>query len=361
MSNRHHPHPVIVDNSKDDNALGAFSQEARQAPRPLPPPTPSPVPVPPRLMHPIRPAMFGLAALVGVAVAAVTLLSFTLGRKAPSAERVSNRDAVATLPTAVGSTGPLLDERAAVAPPSVLTPVAAVATDGEPDRRSAVRADIKPVAPPAVAATVGVSLARRSTVGDPIRNTRVEIPTTPETVDARPAVRTTETPIPVAESASIAAAVSTTPPRETKPVASETKPVASMPAPPIDAPAPPAASASAVAAAVKTATGRTAVESVLQRYATAFSTLDARAAKGVWPSVNEGGLARAFSTIKEQQIDLGACDIWVTGPTAVASCEGRARYTPKVGSNTPRSEPRGWTFYLEQDGQQWSIASVVTR
>ena len=106
---------------------------------------------------------------------------------------------------------------------------------------------------------------------------------------------------------------------------------------------------------------RAAVESVLQRYATAFSSLDARAAKEVWPSVNESGLARAFSMVKEQQVDLGACDIWVTGPTAVASCEGQTRYTPKVGSNSVRSEARGWTFYLEQDGQHWSIASVVTR
>jgi hypothetical protein len=359
VSNRHHPHPVIVDNSKDEHALGAFSQEPPQAPQPEPLAPPSPPAAPPRLMRPVWPSMFGLAALAGVAVVAVTLLSFALGGRAPAADRSASRGSDA-LPSPVESTAPQADNQTAVAGPDLLAPAIPSAIGESSDQHSAPRADIRPVALPTAAATVGVSgdrgpaiRERESRTDDSLRNTRIESPPLPN-VDARPASATVETVIPSPEPASIAAAVSAIPPREARPVPN-------APAPLVDAPAPAVAVAPAAAAAIKTGTARTAVESVLQRYATAFSTLDARAAKDVWPSVNESGLARAFSTVKEQQVDLGACDIWVTGPTAVASCEGRTRYTPKVGSKSARSEARGWTFYLEQDGQQWSIASVVTR
>ncbi len=298
--------------------------------------------------------MFGLAALAGVAVVAVTLLSFALGSRAPAADRLASRGTGA-LPSPVESTGPQADNQTSVAVTHVLAPAIPSAVGDSSNEHSAPRADIRPVAPP----TAGVSgdrgpaiRERESGTDDSLRSTRVESPPPPN-VDARPASATAETVVPAPEPASIAAAASAIPPRDARPVPNAPALV--------DAPAAAVAAAPAAAAAIKTGTARTAVESVLQRYATAFSTLDARAAKDVWPTVNESGLARAFSTVKEQQVDLGACDIWVTGPTAVASCEGRTRYTPKVGSKSARSEARGWTFYLEQDGQQWSIASVVTR
>jgi hypothetical protein len=99
----------------------------------------------------------------------------------------------------------------------------------------------------------------------------------------------------------------------------------------------------------------------LQRYAAAFSSLDVGEVKAVWPDVNEGALTRAFSTLQDQRFDLGECDIWVTGASAVASCAGRASYTPKIGTRKARSEAREWTFYLHQDGPLWSIGTVKTR
>jgi hypothetical protein len=117
----------------------------------------------------------------------------------------------------------------------------------------------------------------------------------------------------------------------------------------------------ATAAAPNSATAQTAVSAVLQRYAAAFSALDVRAAKAVWPQVNQDALTRAFSALQEQKFDLGDCDIWVTGASAVASCAGRATYTPKVGNRKQRSEAREWTFYLDQDDQRWSIATVKMR
>jgi hypothetical protein len=93
----------------------------------------------------------------------------------------------------------------------------------------------------------------------------------------------------------------------------------------------------------------------------AFSMLDVRRAKSVWPGVNERNLERAFDSLESQEFNLGECDIAVTLPRAVATCNGSARYVPKVGTRTLRSEPRRWTFRLQQRGQDWSIESVDAR
>jgi hypothetical protein len=103
------------------------------------------------------------------------------------------------------------------------------------------------------------------------------------------------------------------------------------------------------------------VQSVLGRYASAFNALDAGRAKAVWPGVNERNLARAFDSLASQQFDLGDCNISVTPPRAVASCDGTARYTPKVGNRNPRSERRRWTFQLRQRDEDWVIESVDSR
>jgi hypothetical protein len=108
-------------------------------------------------------------------------------------------------------------------------------------------------------------------------------------------------------------------------------------------------------------TPNAAIQSVLGRYASAFSALDASGAKAVWPSVNERNLARAFESLEQQEFDLGACAITVTLPHAVASCRGTARYTPRLGNKKMRTESRQWTFRLEASGEAWSIASVDSR
>jgi hypothetical protein len=108
-------------------------------------------------------------------------------------------------------------------------------------------------------------------------------------------------------------------------------------------------------------TATSAIETVLDRYASAFNALDARRAKAVWPSVNERNLDRAFDSLEQQQFDLGECNIRVTTPKAIASCDGTARYTPKVGSRKMRVERRQWTFTLQASGQSWTIESVDSR
>jgi hypothetical protein len=186
VSNRHHPHPVIVDNSKDEHALGAFSQEPAPAAQPEPFAPPLPPPAPPRLVRPIWTPMFGLAALAGVAVVAVTLLSFALGSRAPAADRLASRGTGA-LPSPVESTGPQADNQTSVAVTHVLAPAIPSAVGDSSNEHSAPRADIRPVAPPTAAATAGVSgdrgpaiRERESGTDDSLRRTRVEKPTATE-------------------------------------------------------------------------------------------------------------------------------------------------------------------------------------
>jgi hypothetical protein len=102
------------------------------------------------------------------------------------------------------------------------------------------------------------------------------------------------------------------------------------------------------------------VRAALSRYEAAFSTLDASAARAVWPTVDANALGRAFDSLQAQQISLGNCSVLVTGQSARANCSGSATWTPKVGGGT-RTEPRQWTFDLEQAGDLWEIVRATAR
>ena len=99
------------------------------------------------------------------------------------------------------------------------------------------------------------------------------------------------------------------------------------------------------------------VRNVLNRYASAYNTLDVNAATRVWPGVNRSALARAFDGLSSQQLSLGDCRVDVEGAKAQARCAGRATWTPKIGSGT-RSESRSWTFELARAGNDWQIVSA---
>ena len=102
------------------------------------------------------------------------------------------------------------------------------------------------------------------------------------------------------------------------------------------------------------------VSSVLERYARAYDSLDASAAREVWPSVDERALARAFAGLESQQVSFDTCRIDVQGEIANASCRGLASYVGKVGNREPRTEPRQWTFELRRDGEAWKIETART-
>lgn len=144
--------------------------------------------------------------------------------------------------------------------------------------------------------------------------------------------------------------------------------VAAAPAPPaVPAPSPvavpetPTATRATGPSVPDEAAETTAVRTALNRYRNAFSNLDASGAKAVWPDVDEKTLTRAFSQLEQQVIVFDACNIDVAAARATASCNGRAQFVPKVGSRTPRTESRQWTFTLNRGERDWKIQSVTSR
>lgn len=101
-----------------------------------------------------------------------------------------------------------------------------------------------------------------------------------------------------------------------------------------------------------------AVRGILDRYAAAYSRLDASAAQEIWPRVNRSALSRAFDGLASQQVSLDQCDVDVHGGTARAICAGSATWAPKIGNGNSRTEPRNWTFQLAKAGSDWQIVSA---
>jgi hypothetical protein len=100
------------------------------------------------------------------------------------------------------------------------------------------------------------------------------------------------------------------------------------------------------------------VQQTLQRYRSAYEDLDAQSAHAVWPAVNQVALARAFDGLESQTLTFDACDVRVRGEAATATCQGSARYVPKIGNRQPHIEPRVWNFTLHKSGTDWKIDSA---
>jgi hypothetical protein len=104
------------------------------------------------------------------------------------------------------------------------------------------------------------------------------------------------------------------------------------------------------------------VREVLDRYSAAYSTLDAIAAKEIWPAVDARALSRAFDGLQSQEVRFDRCDLTVAGSDAKAICHGIASYVPKVGSRTPRSLSHYWVFALKRAASDtWTIAQAEVR
>jgi hypothetical protein len=135
-----------------------------------------------------------------------------------------------------------------------------------------------------------------------------------------------------------------TPPRQTG-VVQESPVVAA-----VSAPSPPPAAAISDESLL--------VKQVLQQYRTAYEGLDAQSAHAVWPAVNQTALARAFDGLESQSLTFDACEVRVRGESAIAICQGSAKYVPKIGNRQPRTEPRVWNFSLRKAGSDWKIDSA---
>lgn len=127
----------------------------------------------------------------------------------------------------------------------------------------------------------------------------------------------------------------------------------------VAAPAPPATPVLTVPVAVRT--DDVGVQAALQRYGSAYSRLDARAAQAVWPSVDARALARAFEGLESQSLQFDRCELEVRETVARAECFGTATYVRRIGSKAARTEPRAWTFSLRKSGDAWQILSAAAR
>jgi hypothetical protein len=98
----------------------------------------------------------------------------------------------------------------------------------------------------------------------------------------------------------------------------------------------------------------TLVRDILDKYADAYTRLDADAAQAVWPSVNRAALSRAFSGLNEQRIAFSDCAVLVHSTQARATCSGSTTWEPKIGGGA-RTDVRRWAFELEKSGSDWVL------
>lgn len=230
----------------------------------------------------------------------------------------------------VAAAGPAPAARIAVAPPPATLPEPVRELVAEASAPSPAHADA--AAPREVKAPEPEPTPRESSAKPPSVATSEGLPTLPDVATATP---------PPAPPARV----------EAPPPAPPAAPTAGLggtvlPAPSVDVKAP-----------VVEVAQEPLVQSVLNRYAAAYSSLDADAAARVWPTVNRGSLARAFDGLAKQRVSLGDCRIDVTGNKARARCAGSATWSPKVGSGT-HTESREWTFELMRVGPDWQILNA---
>jgi hypothetical protein len=72
-------------------------------------------------------------------------------------------------------------------------------------------------------------------------------------------------------------------------------------------------------------------------------------------------LARAFDQLASQNVTFDGCTIELRGVQADATCRGKVRYVPKVGSRTAHVDTHQWTFLLERARAGWTITRVDVR
>jgi hypothetical protein len=123
---------------------------------------------------------------------------------------------------------------------------------------------------------------------------------------------------------------------------------------PVAAAPPPSAPAAASPTPSTPADDAVLVRSILDKYAEAYTRLDADAAKAVWPSVNRAALSRAFNGLNEQRIAFNDCSVNVRSTEARATCSGSTTWEPKIGGG-PHTDTRRWAFDLEKSADGWII------
>jgi hypothetical protein len=103
----------------------------------------------------------------------------------------------------------------------------------------------------------------------------------------------------------------------------------------------------------------TSIRQALDAYAGAYSSLDVGATIDVWPTVDRQALARAFGTLRSQEVAFDSCRLEVATGTAVAHCRGTLQFVRRIGNPAPRAEAQQWTFRMRKLGDLWKIERVT--
>ena len=329
------PSPLLSDERASEPAYEAAYEdedepiEEEPAPvYPIPPPIVEGVPEPPAALRGTR--LMWAAVLLALSGLAIGYSEFRTGRRqAMEVVRASETPPAAETPSAPEE--PIVTfERAPV--PSEPEPVAA--PEPEPER-------------PATPRTV-----------EPSRRPEPEPEPEPQPrVVMRAASATPPRPVSPAMAPPPAAAPATTSMPAATPAPTPTLAI-DTPRTPIAEPVLHTAALESTADAVAMAADEEHIESTLTRFRTAYSKLDARAAREVWPTVDVEALDRAFRGLKSQDLRFDRCDLTVDGSRARAACRGSSVYVPRIGNQSPKATAREWTFELKKANERWTIASA---
>ena len=333
--------PVVPGESRagDEPADDAIAATAEASP---PPPLPFPAALPP------DPETVGARRSAWVAVffaAACALATFAEYR----ATSPVNDSEAPPVPAQVSV--------ADVPAPDTAVPPAASPKPAAPER-TATASPVRPIPAPAP------KLARAPAPAPPVPRVTVDVHDR-GVVPAKVEPRTTPTVRPEPQPA-LAARVEPSP-RPAPPPPPAPSPVASAAArpeplakatPPPPVVSTPAGATPVAAVLADTASDEADIQSTLTRFRTAYSQLNASAARDVWPSVDARALERAFQSLKSQDLRFDSCKMTVTGARAQAACKGRAVYVPRIGDQSPRFTAREWNFELRKADERWTIASA---
>jgi hypothetical protein len=252
----------------------------------------------------------------------------------------------------------------AISQPAAREGESAAVTKSEPARTAAAldRAKTPPArttAPPP--ARVAGATSGRATASSPSSSTTSGrfVPPLPPAIPPPARPPAAQTPKPVTDASSLLATSTVTtsrPPVDRAPL------ILSSPAlPPAASPVPTSAPAPAPPLPPSPEARETAaVETLLERYRLAFSTLNS-GVSDFWPGVNSRALDKAFNELEQQRFEFNQCRVQLNGAQAEATCTGTATFVPKVGNKTPRTQSRLWSFRLVRAGNRWIIDSVQSR
>jgi hypothetical protein len=123
----------------------------------------------------------------------------------------------------------------------------------------------------------------------------------------------------------------------------------------------PVAAAGHVAESSATLRDHNAIEQVLARYRQAYDARDVAAASAIWPSVDAPALARAFASIREQNMVFDGCELSIDADTATAECPGSLTFVRRVGPASPEVRRLSWTIDLRRAADRWNITRVAAR